>query len=375
MQRKRIVALLLIILFVVMIVDFRLNNEDVLADFFIQFETRSMHSITNINLNNETPIATYKRGFSYQAQDINNMLIDNNIGSVKVIGHNKEEIEVEYQINVFANNRELAEDFIEELTVDYEVIGDLLMVRTVSKSPKPLEIRGYEINFDIKAPQRLFVELKNRYGNTELRNFTNGVDLKAKYSLTTLSDLKGNIRVENDYGNLEIENLDGEISLNTSYNNNNINNLKGSLRIDTSYAQYQLKNIEADTVLVGKYGGGNIESVNGSLDFDIKYMGLSIDRVTGKISGNMEYGEVNIANVNNSLDLNTRYCDLLIWMKKDFKDLNVNVSTRYGDIKSDLDLPVIEDGNQESISGVLCKGQANLMINGSYADLELIYKN
>ncbi|MCF8008898.1 MAG: DUF4097 family beta strand repeat-containing protein [Halanaerobiales bacterium] len=375
MKKKIIIALILIVLFIVMIGDFQVNNEDVLADFFRHFETRSMHNISNFNFNNENPKVSYESGFNYQTQDIDNMLIDNDIGSVKVMGYNKEEIVIQYQINVYSDSKDLAEKYIDDLKVEYDVIGDLLVIRTVRMSPKPLKIDGYEIDFNIKAPQSMFVELKNSYGDTELNNFSNGVDVKTKYSFTKLSNLKGKIKVENDYGNLKLENIDGDIYLNTSYNNNSISDLEGSLQIKTTYAQNHLNNINADTMLTGRYGGGRINSINGNLDLDIKYMGLSIDRVTGKIDGKMEYGEVNIANLDNSLDIDTRYCDLLIWMEKDFKDLNVNVNTKNGDIKSDLNLPIIKEGNYESVSGILNKGQYNLMIDGSYADIKLLYEN
>src|SRR6056297_481269 len=122
MGRKKIIALILIALFIIMIIDIRINDEEVIADFFMQFETRSMRELTNIsskgyNVNRDNPAAIRKSNFNYEAENIDKFSLDNKIGSVDIQGHDDDRIEVFYEIKVYAQDRERAKNYLKEIKV------------------------------------------------------------------------------------------------------------------------------------------------------------------------------------------------------------------------------------------------------------------
>jgi|AntRauTorckE6833_2_1112554.scaffolds.fasta_scaffold00740_11 hypothetical protein len=377
MKRKRIIALILIAVVAIMIIDFRVNNEDVIADYFMQFETESMQNITgvsSINYDRENPAAVKKSNLSYRAEKIESFNLDNEMGSIDIEGHDSNQIEIDYEIKIYSNDKETARSYINQIEVNYEVSNGNFNLY-VDRPTKPNSIRGIEVLFDIKAPRDLYLDLANRYGEVEINSFNSGLNLLARYNITTVNFVEGDIKIDNDYGSLYLSDLKGNLNIDTSYNKNDFRNLEGELNFNTQYTQSDLINVNADTVLNGRYGGINIDGLEGSLDIDTRYTGMTLDEIKGPIRGNLEYGDVNIESLSNELDISSRYSDLKIWMEKDYNNLDVDVTTRYGDLSSDLDLPISSEDSKKIISGTIGNGEIPLRIDSSYADIELIYEN
>ncbi|MCF8000499.1 MAG: DUF4097 domain-containing protein [Halanaerobiales bacterium] len=378
MKRKRVVALILIALVVIMVIDFRMNDENTVADFFIQFETDSMSEInqfSEINTERQEPSAIRKSNLSYSSESIEELILDNEVGSIDIEGHDSNKIDVTYEVKIYSANKEAAENYLKEISVGYNVSGGEFKLYVNRPKPKPDNIKGVEVLFDIKAPNDIYLDLANRYGEVNVQNFNAGLNLDTRYSETTVNFVEGKMNIRNDYGSLTLSDLEGNLTINTSYNKNDFKNIQGNLDLKTGYAQSTLENINADTVLTGKYGGADIEKLNGNLDIDVRYMGITLDDIKGEIDGEVEYGEVNIESLSNSLNMNSRYADLKIWMVKDLQDLNVDVTTEYGNLKTDFDLSRSQDGNKKSIKGTLGTGNKELNIEARHADVSIIYEN
>ena len=378
MKRKRIVALILIALVVIMVIDFRINDEDAVADFFIQFETDSMREIdqfSGVNTKRQEPSAIRKSNLSYSSESIEELILDNEVGSIDIEGHDSNRIDVTYEVKIYSANKEAAENYLKEISVGYNVSGGEFELYVNRPKPKPDNIKGFEVLFDIQAPQDIYLDLANRYGKVKVQNFNAGLNLDSRYGATIVNFVEGKIDIRNDYGSLALSDLDGELLINTSYNKNDFKNIKGNLDLKTAYAQSNLDNINADTVLTGKYGGADIENLNGNLDTDVRYMGLTLDNIEGEIDGDVEYGEINIESLSNSLNMNSRYADLKIWMVEDLQDLTVDVTAEYGNLRTDLDLSKSQDGNKQSIKGTLGTGNKDLNIQARHADVSIIYEN
>ncbi len=378
MKRKRIIALILIAVVAIMIIDFRVNDEDVIADYFMQFETESMQNITgisSINYDRKDPAAVRKSNLSYRAEEnIERFNLDNEMGSIDIEGHDSNQIEIDYEIKIYSNDKEAASRYVNQIEVNYEVSNGNFNLY-VDRPTKPDNIRGIEVLFDIKAPRDLYLDLANRYGEVEVNSFDSGLNLLARYNITTVNFVEGDIDIDNDYGSLYLSDLNGDLNIDTSYNKNDFRNLEGSLKFNTQYTQSDLINIKADTVITGRYGGFNLDRLEGSLDIDTRYTGMTLDEIKGPIRGNLEYGEVNIESLSNELDVTSRYSDLKIWMTKDYNNLDVDVTARYGNLISDLDLPISSEDSREMISGTIGTGEIPLRIDSSYADVDLIYEN
>ena len=377
MKRKRIVALILIALVVIMVIDFRINDEDPVADLFLQFETDSMHDLnqsSGINTERQNPTAVNRSNLTYSSESLEELILDNEVGSIDIKGHQSNSIDVSYEVKIYSANKEAAEKYMNNINVGYNVSGGEFELYVDRPKPKPDNIKGVEVLFDIQAPKDIYLDLANKYGRVKVKDFNAGLNLVSRYSETIVNFVDGKIDIKNDYGSLSLSDLDGELTINTSYNINKFKNLQGKLNLKTAYAQSTLENINADTVLTGRYGGADIEQLEGKLDVDVRYMGVTLDEIMGEIDGDVEYGEVNIESLSNSLNMNTRYADLKIWMVEDLQDLNVDVSTEYGDLRSDLNLSRTQDGNTKNIKGRLGSGNKELNIEARHADVSLIYE-
>jgi len=378
MKRKNMIALILIVLVLIMVIDFQINEEGVLEDFFSQFATESMLELrgsAGMFPHDEEPLAVRKANFSYTAQDIEVFYLQNEVGSIDIKGHNGDKIIVEYEINIYAEDEAEAEQYLNQVVIDYAVTKREFELFTDRPESLPDSVRGVEILFDIAVPRDIFLDLSNKYGDVNVRDFQSGLILESRYTTTKVASVRGDISINNDYGTLNLSDLEGKVFVESSYNKNVMQNIEGSLILKTNFTQNYLKDISANTELIGRYGQGDIENLTGELNLDIQYMGLNLDEIDAKIKGSMEYGDVNIESLNNDLEVSSRYSDLKIWMKKNLRDLNVDVTARHGSLKSDLDLNTIKENNTYKVSGIIGQGSVDLIIDAYQADLELIYEN
>jgi hypothetical protein len=233
----------------------------------------------------------YSKSYSVDGNDIIN--IDNRFGKITVNTWNKNEVKVDVQIKVGANDDDRAQKLLDNVTIQDSKDGSNVYFKTSINSnddnnsswsifgSKHNNVRKIEINYTVYMPSRNPLNISNRYGSTDL------------------PDLGGKVTINNSYGSLTAKAL------------SNPGN-----RISV------------------KYGSATIATLNGS-DLDVAYGSLTLGECN-KLNADISYGSAKIGRITTSGNINVKFSGALNIDEVDRNVKNLSVNSSYSSVKLGL---------------------------------------
>ncbi|WP_091211437.1 hypothetical protein [Mucilaginibacter gossypiicola] len=298
--------------------------------------------------------ATKKYTRLYAVGKLDELMIDNRFGEVKVNTWNRNEFSVEVQVKIYADKQADAQHFLDvvgisdkrgEAVVSFKTIiganggdnGNVLW-----KGEDKPHLKKIEVNYLVFMPSKNTLNISNNYGTT------------------VLPDFNGKLILNSLYGNLTAKKL--------------INPLN-SVKLNFGNA-----NIEA-------FSGTRLEVLHGSLDLNegsnfnvsVTYGPARIGRIYSSANVDMKFGrQLRIENIDKSiktLNVNVAYSSVQVGSITGV-NANCDVSTYYGHLSSnDLNIKLFSnatpDNAAKSYKGQLGKGNKsrNIVIKTNFGQV------
>lgn len=212
---------------------------------------------------------TISKTFTVSRND--KLSITNQYGKVAVHVWNKNEIKVDVQVKAFESSESSAEDLLESVKIVDSRQNDLISFKTnIEKTSVNFwskikngkeERRGVQINYEIYMPAKNALDVNNKYGSTELEDFSGPVNISSSYGSFTSGKLDNPAnQVKVSYGSANME----------SYQNGNL---------AVSYGSLKLANADKVNASI-KYSSAKIAKLSNGGSFDLSYSGgFKIDDV------------------------------------------------------------------------------------------------
>ncbi|MEN0054567.1 MAG: hypothetical protein AAGC65_12920 [Mucilaginibacter sp.] len=301
-------------------------------------------------------VKNYSKSYPVDANDVINL--DNQFGKITVNTWTKNEVKVDVQIKVAANDEDKAQKLLDNVTIKDSKDGSNVYFKTNINTDgennswslfggKHNNYRKIEINYMVYMPAKNALNIRNKYGSTNL------------------PDLDGKLNINNSYGSLVAKALSNPANqISVKYGSTTIGALNGS-DLDVAYGSLSLgecSKINADI----SYGSAKIGKITTSGNINVKF------------SGNLNIDEVD-KNVKN-LAVNASYSSVKLGLGND-QNSNFDVTVRYGSFNyGSRDLSITSktpaDGEKgynptKNYKGHLGKGGSdkNITINTSYGSV------
>jgi len=312
--------------------------------------------------------------------------IQNKYGKIDIYNWDENRITIEVYIWVESNSEERAKDVLELITADiYETAGNIYAITQFKEgfgmaSTSLFENVNYYIDYTVKMPDYLNLNLENRYGNTFISKIAGQITIDVKYGNLNINEmLRGNIQPLNyinlSYGNANIEeckwlktdikysNMDISEShaliLNSSYSKISLG-INSSLVTNSRYDKYKIDELK-NLVVEAEYGNFNVSKLSGKFELLSKYTPVKIDYVSAnfeEISIDSKYG-----NINMGIDFEASY--------------QIDAEAKYGKIEypSRANVSRIVDNQYVMIEGVIGENQqtkSKIYIRTKYGNVSLL---
>jgi len=305
--------------------------------------------------NGAPKIASKKYNKVYTAGKLDELMIDNRFGEVKINTWNRNEFNVEVQVNIYADKQADAQGFLNAINISDGRREAIVSFKTIigdngTKSSNVLwkgedkpRIKKIEINYIVFMPAKNALNISNSYGTTILPDFEGKLmlnslysNLKAKRLINPLNYVKvnfGNVDIEG-FSGTRLEVLHGSLDLNEGSNFN----------VSVSYGPARIGKIYSSATIDAKFGKQfrieNIDKSIKTLNVNASYCSVQVGRITGV-------------------------------------NANCDVSTYYGTLNnSDPQIKLISnkstDSQEKSYKGHLGKGDAgrNLVIKTNFGRID-----
>ncbi|MFW6381417.1 MAG: DUF4097 family beta strand repeat-containing protein [Bacillota bacterium] len=317
MTVKRVTTTIIIILLVIMVMDFRLNGDQVFGNYFKGLETESLTSLEFIRTHNFTADIHESKGIDREySRELERLVIDDNTGSIIITGEERDELEVNAEIKVFADNRQDARTYLEELSIEEKEEDQVLWLSLIRKEHLP-SIRGVKVNYRIRAPRQLSLELASRLGEVRVNGFDKQVNLETRLSEARLSNIDGELNLISKYGGVELMNIRGQTSIEADYSQINISGLENRLKARLKYGELRGQEVRGDIDINSEYADLSLglgEADNVKLDCENKYGHIQTDILEEHLGqkDRVQRLKGRLGNGTRSVKVRSRYGDLII---------------------------------------------------------------
>ena len=323
----------------------------------------------------------------YKATRSTTLDLSNKYGDVVVQTSETDQVVIDVKVTVKYPNRERAEKLLGYIDVVFEEEPNLISAKTVIDEKFSFtgwsgESRRFSIDYNVKMPVWMDLELTNRYGNTELDDLSGFVNLDIKYGNLTAANLtRGNEKpmstVSLAYGKGSVEEA-GWLNAIIRYCGNFTVTESQALLLDSRYSKVQLGSTSS---VVGetKYDNLKIDKIN-NLVLDAGYTDINIGTLARKLDFTVGYGSFNVERVPagfESIEVESRYTGIRIGIDES-ASYNLEGRVSYGGLKFNEDnyqnRKRIVENNSTIIEGVVGKEKSpasNVKVEASYGSVKL----
>ncbi|WP_114938487.1 hypothetical protein [Mucilaginibacter endophyticus] len=261
--------------------------------------------------NGALKIASKKCSKLYTAGKLDELMIDNRFGEVKINTWNRNEFSVEVQVNIYADKQTDAQGFLNTITISDSKKEALVSFKTIIgdnginngnvlwKGEDKPRIKKIEINYIVFMPAKSALNIINNYGTTILPDFEGKLmlnslysNLKAKRLINPLNYVKvnfGDVDIEG-FSGTRLEVLHGSLDLNEGSN----------FSVSVSYGPARIGKIYSSATIDARFGKQfrieNIDKNIKTLHVNAAYTSVQVGRITG-VNANCDvstyYGTLN----------------------------------------------------------------------------------
>jgi len=203
---------------------------------------------------------TYSKTYSVDGND--QVVLDNRYGNIVVNTWARNEVKVDVQIRVSANNNEAAQKMLDNVNISDSKDGNTVAFKT-----------------NINAVKNTWMSLFKG----------NGGDHQLQIDYIVYMPSRNELTVSNRYGGITLPNMEGKITINSAYGN------------------LAAKTLSNQATIQLKYGNADIEAV-GNAAIELSYGSLKLG-LANNISANLSYSGIKIGKLRETGSINTRYGD------------------------------------------------------------------
>jgi|GEM_PF-1678672 len=302
--------------------------------------------------------------------------IDNKFGEVNISSWDQQEVQLDIEIIVDQKNEDKAQKTLDRIEIEIKESSDLISISTSlgkdkNKSMNIDEKNKMEINYTVKMPATMKLDLENQFGNITIDKLTEMAKIEVQFGsakIGSLSSAKNELTFKfsdpviiDEIGGGEIElkfsKLDlgkaGDLNLNSQMSNSKIGDAKQS-EMKVSYGSLDVESMKGlsmkssmSTVKISELiDGGELDVQYGKLTIDKlrkEFKGLTIDSKFTPVTINVEEGAAF------ELDANTKMSKIHLPSGYEAKDESEYINNEYfkGVIgENGGSLPVMKISNQ-----------------------------
>ena len=258
-----------------------------------------------------------------------------------------------WEAKVWADSQELADTFLEELSMDVQTEGDK-QVWTITMPDSSADLNGVKSNLTFKVPADVKVNLENAHGNIDVGELSANVVLSNGHGNVKVENLSGSVNLTNRHGNLNASNIAGG-SINVSHGDLSLNAATGAVSIESGHGKVITVAVEGDLKIDGAHssisvdGGQNVElksrhgkitatGIRGNIVASNSHDSTKITTFGETISVKASHGKVEVTAANpgfKSIELETEHNSINLQLPKSVTPA-ISMSTSHGKSKSEI---------------------------------------
>ena len=270
--------------------------------------------------------------------------IINSHGSIEILGTQEQNITIHLEKKIWRKDAEKASEIAEQLRLQTDTSNDRIVVTT---NREDFRRKNFRTNFKIEVPEDMDVEVKNGYGQVDVR-------------------IVRNANVFNSHGRVEAAGINGTLVIKNSHNDVNATGVQADCQIESSYSTIRAGEIKGKTEISHKFGKVHLEEIGMKVTIDGDHTEVRAQNISGPIEIESSYRKISLKDIGTAKILTKNSVVDIEKAKGDLNIVNDHGRIRLTDILGSLDI----SGESVALSGEKITG-STIAVSSSYRDIEL----
>lgn len=303
------------------------------------------------------------------AAAIRKLKINNPAGDIEVGKSIDNIIRITPVIRVYHKDKDKAGDISGDIKLITRENGEEISIDVESNERFPYN--RVRLGFKCLVPAKVELELKNRYGNIDINDTGQDINIDARYGDVFVKNVESPLNVKSYSGLVRLYDIKGDIQLDSNYSRVKIRNTT-SLKLKCTHANLVIADVkEGIEITRSSYCDLEIENA-GRLNIDAKHTKLKLEKITGGVVLANTYEPISMTNIQGDININAKQC-------------RINVTNAVGDflvVQNSYSDVVIDGFSGKTLDANLKNSELDvtfenirekISINTSYADVTLKY--
>lgn len=298
------------------------------------------------------------------------LILSNSMGKIDVSCSTADYIEIEANITIKNNDEETAKKLFEK-AVEISMSSEI-RVSTVRYNYDDI-IKNISIDYAVKVPSGIEVDIKNSYGDIFVRDISSNVNIENSNGRITAGLIEGNLEIRNSFGTVEVNGTNGNVNANNSNGDIFIKNTNGNVDVNNSFGAIEVQEAEGDVKAAGSNGriyienpSGNVYAHNSLGEIYVINPYKSINLESGKGLIKLETSKL----IENSVQIKNSFGGIILNILKS-QSGKMQISTSFGDINSNMNLNINKDFSKASVNQILGDGKVVFNVSTSNGNIEI----
>ena len=188
----------------------------------------------------------------------------------------RDEVQIDATISVWGTDEEAVNAYAEQIDVQIQRESGVVKVRPhVPKREKGDPIRSVRIDFELRHPEKVDLNVRARRGNITLPKIDGAANLNNNRGKTILEGASGNISIKQNRGDVAVQHVGGDF---TAQNN------RGSIRAGRVGGRAVVKNNRGTTRLENIVGVTTVHTNRGAVEIENPEAGVIVQSRGGNIA-------------------------------------------------------------------------------------------
>lgn len=238
LSRKRIITIAIILLLVFVYIDIGLisDNQGMATLFDIDL---SYSGNLDWSANGDYQYRSEISGEEvYDGDGLTDLRVENSFGEVSIIGEQRDDIRIDYRIEVKAATEEILERTVAEVGLNLKETNQKLTVKTAK--PDNRNRVNISTGLTIRAPEELVLDLYSRFDDINIENMASQVMIDNNYGDVEISEITGPLEIKSSFSDYKIDSVQEQIVGDFSYTDVVIDQLKSDLELDLEFSELEL---------------------------------------------------------------------------------------------------------------------------------------
>jgi hypothetical protein len=231
--------------------------------------------------------------------------VEHSHGRVSIRTHTANDVQIQAAIRCSAPSANEARACADRVQISVLESAAGVTVRT--EYPQNWRNISYAVDCDIAMPQTSPLDLRNRFGSTDVSGLHAPATIHSANGAVTFLSGRGRHRIENSFGGVEVRNNDGDVTINNANGPVTAMDITGFLEVSNRFDRVRAVNAGRGLTVRSNNGTIEAENVSGATNISNSFGRVTVNEAKGDVTVQNQNGEVAVNGVAGLADLHASF--------------------------------------------------------------------